>query len=108
MNLTLFSRDLSLYRLCREIVSDITGLPCTISRQDPVPEGVAPDVADIFVWDLEGADSYSALLAKDSATHLFLVNRKDLSEFRARTKDASGNILLKPATRATLTAFLGL
>lgn len=112
MNLILFSRDLSLYRLCREILSDITEPHCTISREDPgrgeIGSGFPDRTADIFVWDLEAEDSYPDLPAKDSATHLFLVTRKDLSEFRARMKDAGGNILLKPATRATLTAFISL
>jgi signal transduction histidine kinase len=108
MNLILFSRDLSLYRLCREILSDITGIHCTISRHDPEFTETDSPTADIFVWDLEAGDSYPVLPTKDSTTHLFLVGRKDLPEFRARTKDAGGNILLKPVTHATLTAFISL
>ena len=38
----------------------------------------------------------------------FLVHRKDLAEFRRRTGPAEATILLKPITRATLSAFLGL
>jgi two-component system, OmpR family, phosphate regulon sensor histidine kinase PhoR len=40
--------------------------------------------------------------------HLFLVHRKDLANFRESVAPAEANILLKPATRATLSAFLGL
>jgi len=43
-----------------------------------------------------------------SSKHLFLVSRKALAEFRARTSDADTTILLKPATRTTLSAFLSL
>ncbi len=42
------------------------------------------------------------------AKHLFLVHREDLAGFGARTETQETNILLKPFTRVTLAAFLGM
>jgi signal transduction histidine kinase len=102
MNVTVISRDRELYRLSREILAEVSDLNWTIS----VAEGgdTAPD-ADLYLWDFQG-DAVSEL--KTSATHLFLVNRKDLLRFRAQTESLNPNILLKPVTRAALSAFLGL
>ena len=47
------------------------------------------------------------LLSHSPSKHLFLVNRKDLASFRSRAS-VDAHILLKPVTRATLAAFLGL
>jgi len=102
MNVAVVSRDRELYRLCREILGEVTNQKWTISVGGP--EEPASD-ADLYLWDLQ-AEPRQPL--KDSATHLFLVNRKDLSRFRAQSETPNPNILLKPVTRATLTAFLGL
>ena len=42
-----------------------------------------------------------------ASRHLFLVQRQDLAHFRAQTGATDTHVLLKPASRATLTAFLG-
>jgi signal transduction histidine kinase len=102
MNVTVFSKDRELYRLCREILGEVSNQKWTISvgeTEDPAVE------AALYLWDFQG-ESIPDL--KPSATHLFLVNRKDLLRFRAQTETLNPNILLKPVTRATLAAFLGL
>ena len=102
MNVTVVSRDRELYRLCREILGEVTKQTWTISIADPLD---LPGDAELYLWDLQ---SEPVPVLRESATHLFLVNRKDLSRFRAQSEFLNPNVLLKPATRATLTAFLGL
>jgi signal transduction histidine kinase len=43
----------------------------------------------------------------DATQHLYLVHRGDVGRFREQTGVQDSHILLKPATRATLSAFLG-
>ena len=103
MNVTLISRDKELYRLCRDILTDITKQGWTLSVVEP---DQAPHNADLYLWDLQPA----TILAESpggSATHLCLVSRKDLP-LQAQFGALNPSILLKPVTRATLTAFLSL
>jgi signal transduction histidine kinase len=102
MNVTVVSRDRELFRLCREILGEVTRQKWTISIGEP--DGSSAD-ADLYLWDFQ-SEPIPAL--KESATHLFLVNRKELPRFRVQAESLNPNILLKPVTRATLTAFLGL
>jgi len=103
MKVTVVSRDRELYRLCCDILGEVTKQNWTISVVEP--EQASYD-ADLYLWHFTAP--IPAGLPKDSATHLFLVSRKDLPRFRAESEILNSNILLKPVTRATLTAFLGL
>jgi signal transduction histidine kinase len=103
MNVTVVSRDRELYRLCCDILGEVTQQNWTISVVEP--EQVSCP-ADLYLWDLQSAPIPAGL--KPDSAHLFLVNRKDLARFRAEAEPLNPNILLKPVTRATLTAFLGL
>jgi signal transduction histidine kinase len=104
MNVTVVSRDRELYRLCRDILAEVSIEKWTISVAEP--EGVSCD-ADLYLWDIQDG-VMPAGFPKNSATSLFLVPRKDLPRFRVQTEGSDPNILLKPVTRATLAAFLGL
>ena len=104
MNVTLISRDKELYRLCRDILAEVTKQNWTISAVDP---GHVPLNSDLYLWDLPHA-SIPAGFPNDGASHLCLVTRKDLPSLRAQTGNLNPNILLKPVTRTTLTAFLAL
>jgi signal transduction histidine kinase len=104
MNVTVVSRDRELYRLCCDILGEVTQQNWTISVAEPEQ---ASGESDLYLWDFQPT-SIAAGLPKGSATHLFLVNRKDLPGFRAESEVVNPNILLKPITRATLAAFLGL
>jgi signal transduction histidine kinase len=104
MKVTVVSRDRELYRLCCDILGEVTQQNWTISVVEP--EQASGD-SDLFLWDLQSAP-IPAGVSTGSATHLFLVSRKDLQRFRAEAETLNPNILLKPVTRATLTAFLGL
>jgi signal transduction histidine kinase len=104
MNVTVVSRDRELYRLCCDILGEDTQQNWTISVAEP--EQASGD-SDLYLWDFQPT-TIPAGLPKGSATHLFLVNRKDLPGFRTESEVVNPNILLKPVTRATLAAFLGL
>ena len=103
MNVAVVSRDRELYRLCQDILREVSKLNWTISVGD---SGQITCDADLYLWDFQTAPIPAGLSA-GSATHLFLVSRKDLPRFRAEADFLNPNILLKPVTRATLTAFLG-
>jgi signal transduction histidine kinase len=104
MNVTVVSCDRELYRLCRDILAEVSSQKWTLSIATPEH---APHDSDLYLWDFQDG-CMPAGFPKNSATHLFLVNRKDLVRFRAQTETQDNNILLRPVTRATLTAFLSL
>jgi signal transduction histidine kinase len=105
MFVKLVSKDHELYKLCRETLSDIPGHHWTITAVDAV-EGDLTE--DLYLWDFHPNLLLPAQIYGSPARHLFLVQRKDLPGFRRKTGAAEANILLKPVTRATLAAFLGL
>jgi len=105
MYVKLVSDDRELYKLCRESLAEIPGHNWNISA---VASQEDDDGSDLWLWDYHP----SMALPKYSthsrpSKHLFLVHRKDLAGFRSRAS-ADAHILLKPVTRATLAAFLGL
>jgi len=103
MNVALISRDKDLYRLCRDILADVTKENWTLSAVEPEE---TPHNADLYLWDLQPS-IFPAEFPNSSATHLCLVSRKDLP-LPAQLGGSNPSILLKPVTRATLTAFLTL
>lgn len=105
MTIQLISADEELYRLCREILSDIPefGHSCSlsvISPKEPWRE------ADLHIWDFHPNLALPNHLDNYPLHHLFLVDRRDLTSFQERTGASEGNVLLKPVTRVTLTTFL--
>ncbi len=103
MNVALISRDKELYRLCRDILADVTKQNWVLSTAEPEE---APQNADLYLWDLQPS-TFPPAFPNASATHLCLVSRKDLP-IPAQFGSLNPSILLKPVTRATLTAFLTL
>jgi len=104
MNTVVISRDRDLYRLCRDILGEVTKENSQVLLVQP-GETLSP--ADLYLWDFEvESSSLSDIPQERATTHLFLVNRKDLPVFRSQCD--TSNILLKPVTKATLSAFLGL
>jgi signal transduction histidine kinase len=103
MNVTIISRDNELYRLCRDILADVGRQNWNLSVAEPEE---APRNADLYLWDLPPSTIPAGFRA-GSATHICLVSRKDLP-LLAQLGDLNPSILLKPVTRATLTAFLTL
>lgn len=106
MQVMLISKDRELYKLCCEIMGEIANPNWTIAATesvDPLPE------ADLYIWDSGPNFLPLPQLHHSPSRNVFLVQRKELAEFRSRMIGAAeANILLKPVTRATLAAFLGM
>src|ERR1035438_4064118 len=104
MYVKLVSEDRDLYKLCRESLAEIPGHDWEVSA---VGSQEHDDGSDLWLWDYHPAMTLPEFTTHYPSKHLFLVQRKDLAGFRRRAS-ADAHILLKPATRATLAAFLGL
>lgn len=105
MEIKLISEDAELLRLCREILAEISASPWTITTASP-QEDVSG--SDLCLWDYQPNILIPEQINWAPAKHLFLVHREDLAGFGARTETQETNILLKPFTRVTLAAFLGM
>jgi signal transduction histidine kinase len=104
MNVKLVSEDRDLYKLCRESLAEIPGHNWDVSA---IGSQEHDDGSDLWLWDYHPAMALPEFTTRSPSKHLFLVHRKDLAGFRSRAS-ADAHILLKPVTRATLAAFLGL
>jgi signal transduction histidine kinase len=105
MHAQLVSKDQDLYKLCREIVGEIAGSNWTFTAVQTVD---SHPQADLYIWDFHTNLLPPPQVHRSLSRNLFLVHRKDLADFRQRTDATEANILLKPVTRPTLTAFLSL
>ena len=103
MQVMLVSKDPELYKLCCEILGEIGNPNWTIASTESVDLRME---ADLYIWDFGSGPL--PLPQSGLSRSLFLVQRKDLADLRSRVGAAATNILLKPVTRATLAAFLGL
>ena len=61
-------------------------------------------VADLYLWDLETESEFIPNITTDRWRQFFLVDRTNVQRVRESLPEA--HILLKPLTKATLTAFL--
>jgi signal transduction histidine kinase len=86
------------------VVSDISDKTWSVSSLREYSDG---QLADLWLWDYVSGKMLPQSMSSLSSRHFFLVQRQDLDEFRTHTGATDTNVLLKPATRATLTAFLG-
>lgn len=106
MNVILISRDSDdLYRLCRDILNEFTGLDWRLTKE--TPENCPPD-ADLYIWDSPTKIDLPSEIEQSFSKHLFLLHRKDVEQLRQNLGSAEAAIVLKPVTRACLSAFLGL
>lgn len=94
MQICLISGDEKL----RSLVSEIVGPSLCTS-----PPGRKPPKSDLYIWDVEDGFSVTPLT---HGRHFFLVGRQQLTSFAQELGDQSACIVLKPANRATLEAFL--
>jgi signal transduction histidine kinase len=104
MDFLLVTDDTNLARLCRELLMAVGGRNWTLSTchsGDSVPP------ADLYLWDVE-TNRLPASVANPAAKHLFLVHPRDVAAFRETVGHQESNILLKPVTRAVLSAYLTL
>src|SRR5215469_8666475 len=105
MLVKLISSDQELYRQCREMLEEIPPHECTLLAAD---EPETDLTADLYLWDFSPNLLLPTPIHRNPSRHLFLVHRKDLPEFRRQTGSVEATVLLKPVTKATLGAFLGL
>ena len=105
MNVVLVSGDSNLYKLCVEILAERSN---QIGRLSTSRRANCPSDADLYIWDTGGDPIPPEGLDQSASKHLFLIERKDLAGLRDTPNDIRTNILLKPVTRASLSAFLGL
>ena len=104
MYVKLVSEDRELYKLCRESLAEIPGHNWDISA---VANQSYDDGSALWLWDYHPTMTLPKFATQGPSKHLFLVSRKDLPGFRSHAS-IDAHILLKPVTRATLAAFLGL
>jgi signal transduction histidine kinase len=104
MHVILISADGELPRLCREILNEFHNLDWQLT--EALPATCPPD-ADLYIWD--GPTGFEMARATDRpfSRHLFLVHRNDVGQFHQDLGGAGAAIILKPVTRACLSAFLG-
>ena len=105
MDVKVVSQDAALSRMCREVLNEIPGHDCTISTGRPEDPR---NCGDIWIWDFDPGMVLPPQVQVNAKQDLFLVHRSDLDLFRERMEIPEAHTLLKPVTRATLAAFLGL
>lgn len=101
MKVHLASRDTDLYKLCREILAEFPEREWDLSMtmtEDPD--------AHLSIWDYSPDLEIPHAAARVPTKHLFLVQRKDIGNFRRAVTFSEATILLKPVTSTTLSAFL--
>jgi len=105
IEISLDSSDLELRKLLREVLAEIREPQCslTVARF-----GETQSEADLSLWDYEPDKPLPVRTGFRASRHLFLVNPKDLAQFRAAIAPAEANILLKPVTRSTIKASVSL
>ena len=106
MNIQLISQDKELYKSCREILGEFSWREWQLLVSTPDSRRDAN--IDLHIWDFQEDFVLPSEIRDELSKHLFLVHRNDLVRFRETLGRPEANILLKPATRATLSTFLGL
>jgi signal transduction histidine kinase len=104
MHVILISRNSDLYKLCREILNEFNGLDWHLVKA--TPENCPPD-ADFYIWDSPAGIDLPPGIDQRFSKHLFLIPRTDVARFHESPGMVEAAIVLKPATRACLSAFLG-
>jgi len=104
MKAVLVSSDTELLKLCREILNEHEDLDCQLFN---VTNGSRSQEADLYIWDGAPQHELSRGTEHRPSKHLFLLERNEVAAFRENLGPAEAAILLKPVTRATLSAFLG-
>ena len=102
MKVILISRDNELYRLCREILAESRAADWDVVKVAP---GNCPPDGDLYIWDSPAKLDLPRGTDARFSRHLCLVHRNDAAEFY-QNLGGEVAILLKPVTRACLSAFL--
>ena len=109
--LTLASKDPDICRLIKNIANRHPAIQLTINEAVANIDNEAVANIDrgsnVYIWDFQpGVNIPSSLEGVEARRHLFLVQRKDLSEFRQTVQRPGVGILLKPVACPVLEAFL--
>jgi signal transduction histidine kinase len=102
INIQLISIDSDLRKACQEVLAELGCRNCHVSggmEEDPD--------SDLCIWDYVPEMKLPEQANWVSVRHLFLVQRKDIGHFRQSAPYPDATIILKPVTRAALSAFLG-
>ena len=103
MKLHLASENLEIQRLCQEVLSDLVSRGWTLHIGNSEPPLLD---ADLYVWDIQPGQMHPLEVApSDRWRHFYLVSRSDLRGIREAGLCADANLLLKPVTKAALSAF---
>jgi signal transduction histidine kinase len=106
MEIVLVSEDQELRKLCGDVVNEFAGLDWRLTASSPES---CPPAADLYIWDDHGRIAPPADFDQAWFRHLFVVARDDISQGGEMLEESpAAAILLKPVTRACLSAFLGL
>jgi signal transduction histidine kinase len=102
MKVQLVSIDSELYKVCQEVLAELGREDCELAS------GVVEELdSDLCIWDYVPELSLPGEGSWVPVRHLFLVHRKDIGHFRQTAPYPDATIILKPVTRAALSAFLG-
>jgi signal transduction histidine kinase len=104
MKLELISEDRDLFKMCREALSEISADDWSVI---PVSAATSDPDTDLWLWDYTPGLALPNSISDCPSRHLFIVGRQDMAAFRSQVLVTDTHILLKPATRATLEALLG-
>jgi signal transduction histidine kinase len=104
VRLQLASTSQQLRNVCEEVFRDIPDQTWTVETLNSPPPCTS---ADLYLWDVDQtAVPFESIPANDTWRHFFLVDRTHLQQCRELIPFESAHILLKPVTRAALSAFL--
>ena len=102
--ISLVSRDLQLLELCHEAI-----LGLGLERNDVTlldPDQALSVGTDLLIWDIDKPNWRPRARTAANREQLFLVSRKDLTEFLTRMPLGAGSTLLKPLNTRTLQIFV--
>jgi len=104
MQIKLVSDDSDLCKLCAEIVTEIArDRPCSFSTASI--ESLRENPGDLNILDFELKAPLSEGIDWNCSNLIVLAHRRDLAEVK-KLIGFEANVVLKPATRSTLSAFL--
>ena len=106
IEIRLVSPDFELMRLLREVLAEIREPQCSLVAESG--PRISESEADLWLWDYEPGNPLPPAIGFQASRYLFLVNAKHLNEFRQAISPNEANIILKPVTRNTLRASVGL
>jgi signal transduction histidine kinase len=105
VRVAVFSKDETLVRFCREILSELFGAASAVVTGIP---GCVISSADVCIWDFTPGETAipQDLEPAELCNHWFVLNRKDLPALQAVVGASDLKVLLKPVTWVALRAFL--